>query len=258
MKKTSKILALCCAAVMAAVCFASCGNDGDAETTPTGPTGLVSGDTQAESTDPVESADAAVKVIDIKLTEEEYALGVDKNQPELLEKVNAFITKIQEDGTMDEIFNKYFGDGEPTAVKSAELDTSKDQLVVATNASFEPFEYMLGEDYYGIDMEIASLMAQEFGMELVISNMDFDAVCLSVGQGKCDIAAAGLTIREDREEYVNFSNKYYDASQMLIVKADDTTFDSCSTADDVVAILNTFDENTKIGVQNGTTGQFYV
>lgn len=259
MKKTSKILALCCAAVMAAVCFASCGNDGDAETTTTGSTaGLVSGDTQAESTDPVESADAAVKVIDIKLTEEEYALGVDKNQPELLEKVNAFITKIQEDGTMDEIFNKYFGDGEPTAVKSAELDTSKDQLVVATNASFEPFEYMLGEDYYGIDMEIASLMAQEFGMELVISNMDFDAVCLSVGQGKCDIAAAGLTIREDREEYVNFSNKYYDASQMLIVKADDTTFDSCSTADDVVAILNTFDENTKIGVQNGTTGQFYV
>ena len=101
MKKTSKILALCCAAVMAAVCFASCGNDGDAETTPTGPTGLVSGDTQAESTDPVESADAAVKVIDIKLTEEEYALGVDKNQPELLEKVNAFITKIQEDGTCE-------------------------------------------------------------------------------------------------------------------------------------------------------------
>ncbi len=113
MKKTSKILALCCAAVMAAVCFASCGNDGDAETTTTGSTaGLVSGDTQAESTDPVESADAAVKVIDIKLTEEEYALGVDKNQPELLEKVNAFITKIQEDGTMDEIFNKYFGDGD--------------------------------------------------------------------------------------------------------------------------------------------------
>src|SRR5699024_3445729 len=84
----------------------------------------------------------ATKVIDIDLTEEEYAFGVDKDQPELLEQVNDFIAKIKGDGTLDEIMDKYFGGGEPTPVVSAELDTSKDQLVVATNASFEPFEYM--------------------------------------------------------------------------------------------------------------------
>lgn len=95
------------------------------------------------------------------------------------------------------------------AVKSAELDESKDQLVVATNAAFEPFEYTQGEDYYGIDMEIASLLADKLGKELVIQNMDFDAVCLSVGQQKCDIAMAGLTISEDRKEYVTFSDSYY-------------------------------------------------
>jgi polar amino acid transport system substrate-binding protein len=55
--------------------------------------------------------------------------------------------------------------------------------------------------------------------------MDFDAVCLSVGQGKADIAMAGLTIKEDRKEYVTFSDKYYDAAQKLIVKASDTRFD---------------------------------
>lgn len=198
------------------------------------------------------------KVIDIDLTNEEYAFGVDKNQPELLEKTNEFIAKIKSDGTLDEICNKYFSDGEPEAVKSATLDTSKDQLVVATNAAFEPFEYTKGEDYYGIDMEIAKLLADELGKELVIENMDFDAVCLSVSQQKCDIAMAGLTINEEREEYVTFTDSYYSASQRLIVPSNVTTFDDCKTADDVAAKLAETKSSDQIGVQQGTTGQYYV
>ena len=198
------------------------------------------------------------KVIDIDLTNEEYAFGVDKNQPELLEKTNEFIAKIKSDGTLDEICKKYFSDGEPEAVKSATLDTSKDQLVVATNAAFEPFEYTKGEDYYGIDMEIAKLLADELGKELVIENMDFDAVCLSVSQQKCDIAMAGLTINEEREGYVTFTDSYYSASQRLIVPSNDTAFDDCKSADDVAAKLAELKESDKIGVQQGTTGQYYV
>lgn len=75
------------------------------------------------------------KIIDIRLTDEDYAFGVDKDQPELLEQVNAFIAEIMENGTFEEICNKYFGDGTPTAVASAELDPNKDQLLVATNAA---------------------------------------------------------------------------------------------------------------------------
>lgn len=198
------------------------------------------------------------KVIDIDLTSEEYAFGVDKNQPELLDQVNGFIAKIQEDGTFDEICDKYFGGGEPEAVESAELDSSKDQLVVATNAAFEPFEYTKGDQYYGIDMEIAALLAEELGQELVIQNMDFDAVCLSVGQQKCDIAMAGLTINEEREEYVTFSDPYYQASQRLVVRSDDSAFDDCEDADAVAAKLGELESSDKIGVQQGTTGQYYV
>ncbi len=204
------------------------------------------------------SASNGVKVVNIPLTQEEYAFGVDKNQPELLAKVNEFIAKIKSDGTFDKICNNYFGDGTPVAVTSAAPDASKDQLVVATNAGFEPFEYTKGDKYYGIDMEIADQLAKYLGEELVISNMDFDAVCLSVGQSKADIAMAGLTIKEDRKEYVNFTDKYYDAAQKLIVKANDKTFDNCKTKEDVEAILNGFDSSKKIGVQTGTTGQFYV
>jgi len=225
-----KILSLFLAALMTATLLVSCGGSGD----------------------------PAVKVIEIELTQEEYAFGVDKTQPELLTKVNEFLAQIKADGTFEEICNKYFGDGTPTPVVSAAEDASKDQLVVATNAAFEPFEYMEGENYLGIDMEIAAALAEYLGLELVISNMEFDAVCLSVGQQKCDIAMAGLTVKPDREEYVTFSDSYYNASQKLIVPASNTEFDACTTADEVAAILAAKDTSTVIGVQNGTTGQFYV
>ena len=201
---------------------------------------------------------ATAKVVDIELTQEDYAFGVDKTQPELLNKVNAFIAKIMKDGTFDEVCDHYFGDGTPAEVVSAAKDDSKAQLVVATNAAFEPFEYKLGDNYTGIDMEIAGLLAKELGLELVIDNMDFDAVCLSVGQQKADIAMAGLTVKEDRKEHVNFSETYYKASQKIVVKEGDTTFDDCTTAEEVLAKLQAMDSSVKIGFQNGTTGAMYV
>lgn len=214
----------------------------------------------ADNKDADKNADDAVvtaKVIDIELTQEEYAFGVDKTQPELLTQVNDFIKKIMEDGTFETICDKYFGDGEPTAVTSAEEDDSKDQLLVATNAEFAPFEYKEGDKYYGIDMEIADLLAKELGKELVIKNMDFDAVCLSVGQQKADIAMAGLTVNEERKEYVEFSTSYYNAAQKLVVPSNNTEFDDCADVAAVEAILNAKDNSCKIGVQNGTTAQFY-
>ena len=229
-----KLLAICLTAALTMGLAAGCGGSEETETS------------------------KEAKVIDVDLTSEEYAFGVDKSQPELLEQVNAFIAKIQEDGTLDEIFDRYFGDGEPVAVESAALDESKDQLVVATNAAFEPFEYMEGENYVGIDMEIAALLAEELGQELVIQNMDFDAVCLSVGQQKCDIAMAGLTVSDERKEYVTFSDTYYQASQRLIVPSDDTAFDDMEDAESIAEALAGLDSSVKIGVQQGTTGQSYV
>lgn len=229
MKLAKKILAALLAVAMVVVCFAGC----------------------SKST-------ASVKVIDIDLSDEVYALGVNKDEAELLTQANDFIKTILSDGTFDKICNNYFGDGEPVAVTSAVEDASKDQLVVATNAEFEPFEYKKGDSFYGIDMEVVKAFADSLGKELVIKDMKFDAVVLSVQQGKADIAAAGLTVTDDRAAQVNFTDSYYSASQRLVVKADDTTFDNCKTKDDVDAILKTLDASVKIGGQNGTTGQYYV
>ena len=239
--KLKKLLAISMSAVLAMTALTACGSKDDS----------------SESASGNASSKKTAKVIEIDLTDEQYAFGVDKEQPELLTQVNDFIKTMNEDGSFDEICNHYFGDGEPVAVQSATLDSSKDQLVVATNAAFEPFEYTKGENYYGVDMEIAKALADKLGKELVIQNMDFDAVCLSVGQHKCDIAMAGLTIKPDREEYVSFSDSYYKASQKLIVTSDNAEFDECKTADDVNKILQAKGSDMKIGFQTGTTGQFY-
>ena len=199
-----------------------------------------------------------VKLIDIQLSSEEYAFGVDKNQPELLADTNAFIEKILKDGTFEAICNKYLGDGTPEGVTSAEPDAEKDQLVVATNAEFAPFEYKEGDLYYGIDMEVAALLAKELGKELVIKNMDFEAVCLEVGTNKCDIAMAALSINPEREKTVTFTAPYYKSAQKIIVLEDDTRFDECKTADDIVKVLDAVAEGTKIGAQTGTTGALYI
>ena len=237
MRKLKKIVAILAAAALSVTLFAGGSNGGSN-----------GGDTQA------------VKMINIPLTDEQYAFGVDKDQPELLEQVNQFIADIKSDGTLEEILNKYFEGGTPEAVVSAELDTSKDQLVVATNAAFEPFEYTLstGNEYYGVDMELAKLLADRLDKELVIQNMNFDAVCLSVGQHQCDIAMAGLTVSPTREEYVQFSDSYYNASQVVVARGDDTTFDSCTTAEEVEEVLKGLGSDVTIGCQTGTTGQFYV
>ena len=234
MKKLSKILAVILAVAVVAVSFAACsGKTGDTD---------------------VKNDAKGVKVIDINLSDEFYALGINKDDAELLASANEFITQIKADGSFDKICNNYFGDGEPAGVTSAVEDPSKDQLVVATNAEFEPFEFKKGEQFYGIDMEVVKAFADSLGKELVIKDMNFDAVVTTVQQGKADVAAAGLTVTPARAEQVNFTDSYYSASQQLIVKASDTKFDECKTKEDVDAILNTLDAAAKIGGQNGTTG----
>ena len=243
MKLTKKISAVVLAVLMIVVAvFAGCSSKG-------------SDDKKAD--EPATSA-AKVKVVGIELSSEEYAFGVDKKQPELKEKCNELLKEMKSSGELEEISNHFFGDGEPVAVTSAKQDDSKDQLVVATNAEFAPFEYKEGDKFYGIDMEIAKLLADKLGKELVIVDMAFDAVLLSVQQQKADIGMAGLTVTEERAKQVDFSDPYYNAAQKIICKADDKTFDNCKTKEDVDKILQGFDKSVLIGGQNGTTGQYYV
>ena len=132
-----------------------------------------------------------------------------------------------------------------TAICLCSCGSDNNELVMATNAEFPPYEYKEGEEFKGIDVEIMTAIAEDMGMTLKVEDMDFDAIIPSVNSGKADVGAAGMTVTEDRLENVDFSNTYATARQVLIVKAD-------SGLDSIEAI-----QGKKIGTQLGTTGDIY-
>ena len=124
-------------------------------------------------------------------------------------------------------------------------NSSSEQLIMATNAEFPPYEYYEGGDIIGIDVEIAQAIADKLGKTLVVEDMAFDSICQSVKSGKADLGLAGMTILPDRLENVNFSDTYTTARQVIIV-----TEDSAIASPDDLA-------GKTLGVQLGTTGDMF-
>lgn len=203
-----------------------------------------------------------VKIIDIKLTDEEYAFLIKKDNADLVASFNEYLAEIKANGTYDAIVAKYFeGKGEKVGVAVATGDVVNDaqSFVVATNCPFEPFEY-IGDDgkIYGVDIEIAKGYAEKAGLTLVVKNLpQFDPIFEQVNAGLADIGMAGITVTPDRAELYSFSTAYYNASQKIIVPESCTDFDACKTAEDVENVLKAL-EGKSIGFQNGTTGNWYV
>ena len=205
--------------------------------------------------------DPLVKIIDVKLTEEEYAFVCKKGNTDLVNDFNAFLASIKENGDFDMYVNKYFkGEGEKIGYNVATTDISNtdSNLVVVTNCPFEPFEY-IGDDgkIYGLDIEIAAAYAASKNLELVIKNIGFDDIFTQVDAGYADIGMAGITVSADRAALYDFTTTYYNASQKIIVAADNTDFDACETVEDVENVIKSL-EGKKFGYQNGTTGGMYV
>lgn len=101
---------------------------------------------------------------------------------------------------------------------------SGDAIIFGTNAEFPPFEFVsangvIGE-FDGIDMAIAKQIAEENGKEAKVENMEFDSLLIALENGQIDAAIAGMTIADDRKKSVDFSNPYYTATQVMIVKED--------------------------------------
>ena len=132
-------------------------------------------------------------------------------------------------------------------------------LVMATNAQFPPYEYKEGNEFAGIDVEIAGLIAKKLGMTLKIEDVDFGSIIDGVASGKYDMGMAGLTVTETRLKSVNFSTTYATGIQVIIVKDGSSikTLDDIFVFDDngdPTALKNT---NIKVGVQQDTTGDIY-
>ena len=231
-----------------------------------------------------------VKLLDVTLSEERYGFCVGDASSSIMDSVNELIADLCGDGPYDPnavepgagakgVQYDYNGDGEAETVTfdmiyNAEQDgsavavngvytdipagkTRNDCLVVATNAEFAPFEYFMGNQFAGIDMHIAKMLANKLGKELVVKHMLFDVVVTSVGTGESDIGMAGLTISEGREENVTFSDAYYYTAQRVAVLESDTTFDDCKTEDEFCEKVKSLGK-VDAGAATGQTGYWYI
>ena len=283
MKKILSIVLALSLALSLCVVLSACGE----KTTPDEP-GTTSASVTANGTE--DTGDAPkLRLLDTAYAEEEYAICVAKENTALLDAINAALAELDADGTIDEIIGKYISsdseeeteaaetseaaetteaaeeeteaaeeetkaDEETEAAEEAEAPafTTKEEgvLIMATNATFPPYEYVEGEDatILGIDAELAALIAEKLGLTLRIENVEFDSIIGGVQTGKYDMGMAGMTVTEERLQNVNFSTPYTTAVQSVIVKGDS----AITSIDDIVG-----DGSMKIGVQQGTTGAIY-
>ena len=131
--------------------------------------------------------------------------------------------------------------------ETAELSTVEPgKLIMSTNAAFPPYEMTTDSgEFEGIDIETAQAIADKLGLELQIDDMDFDAALLAVQQGKADMVMAGVTVTDERQNVMDFTDSYATGIQSIIVKEDS----DIASVDDLAG--------KKIGTQRGTTGYLY-
>jgi polar amino acid transport system substrate-binding protein len=124
------------------------------------------------------------------------------------------------------------------------------KITTCTNIPYEPFEFNQGSDVVGFDVDIVNLAAKKLGVTQDIVDIDFAAIKsgAAMNSGKCDVAAAGMTITDERKQNILFSDPYFDATQSLMAKKDS----GVTSLDDVKA------KNLKLGAQASTTGLDYV
>ncbi len=159
------------------------------------------------------------------MSEENYAIGFRKGNTELVNAVNKALSELKADGTMDAIFAKYLN-GDYSSIKPEDIDFNKGakggKLFVGTEAGFAPYELKVGTGYIGIDVEMCAAIAKKLDRELVIENMNFDALPMAVSTNKVDMICAGITVTDERKENMDFSDNYVvGAKQVAVVRADD-------------------------------------
>src|SRR5574344_329870 len=142
-----------------------------------------------------------------------------------------------------------------TSGPSLSAIVSSGTLNISTNAEFAPFEYYSGQTIVGVDADIVTAYAQSINVKANIEDMDFDAALTAVSTGKVDCAIAGITKNEERKQTMAFSNTYFKANQVAIVK-NGSSYVSLTSADAINSALVA--ASAKIGVQRGTTGESYV
>ncbi|RDU25053.1 ABC transporter permease subunit [Anaerosacchariphilus polymeriproducens] len=161
-----------------------------------------------------------LSILDEEFKKEEYAICISKDKSKLKNQINEVIAQLKKDKTLNNIINNYIGDstiGKFPYQSPKDVERNNGTLTIATNAAFEPYEYMEDGEIVGIDIDIAQAIADRLGMNLIVQNMEYDSIIGAVQSGKADVGVAGMSITEDRLRSIDFTEPYTTATQVIIV-----------------------------------------
>ena len=113
---------------------------------------------------------------------------------------------------------------------------SADEIVVATDTAFVPFEFKEGDHYTGFDIDMWDAIAKEIGLDYELRPMDFSGIIPALQTGQVDVALAGITIKPERAEVIDFSDGYYDSGFRLMVPVDSAIADWNDLAGKILAV----------------------
>jgi len=240
------------------------GIDSPVTTAPT-TTGKTPITTTPSTTKPTEPTDPVFQVFkNLALYEESYAFAVKKGNTAIRDAANGLLAELKATGELDRIIKSHF-DGTSTFTYQnpewIENDDYQSQfLLVAADTEFFPFAYSIDNSddaFSGIEIEIASLLAEKLGRKLFINSDEYEDLLENLVDRNHDIAVSGIRISEEMMEWVDYTQTYYSSKQVLIVRKNDTVFAGCQTVKDLESILAAQKSSFKIGALKGTMGYAY-
>ena len=182
-------------------------------------------------------------------TGEEYGLGVREDDGGRLEAVNSGLSAAREDGIYDALYEEYIESGEDAGdvTEGADGGTDAGTIVAGTAPGFPPFEFENGDgELVGFDVELTEAIVARTDYEFGgFETFEFDSLVPALQDGNIDLVAAAVTVTEDRDEQIDFSDPYYEANQAVLVRSG-ADFDP-SGREDL--------EGSVVGAQSGTTGE---
>jgi len=125
-------------------------------------------------------------------------------------------------------------------------------ITTGTSCDFPPYEYYDDEtgEIVGIEVEIVDIICEKLGYDMKVEDMQFDSIIAAVVSGKVDVGVSGFTVTEERKQNVDFTTTYTTAKQSVMVSENS----AITSVDDILNPENEY----KIGVQIGTTGDLYI
>ena len=191
-----------------------------------------------------------VRILDETYCDNTVAVGISRVTPipDLKNKINAFLQELQNDGTLDDMYERWVVEGDETMPDIPAADNPGGTIRVATTGTAMPYTYFVGTDLAGYDIELARRFAAWLGMELEFKVYDWNGLLSAAQGGDADCIMSNLYYTEEHAESIDFSDALFKVEVAAMVK-DDGKSTQARGAYASIDELN----GKRIGVQTGTT-----